>query len=457
LGLIQTNILAACFLSVFVGGATGETIKQAVQAAVTTNPSIRATSAEMQAAAYDLMSLRGEYEPTVTVYGDAGYEFVDDPADLSPADNNNTKFTRQIGFVTEVVLFDGFRRANTVYSAAAQVDGSIFRLLDASETMALNAVEAYIDVYRHRQLVAVSDRNVERHREIGEQVKALVDGGRLPVSDGLQIEDRINAAILARLEVQLALKDAEARYTRVVGHAPSGSMAIPLAPGPKSLQDLITQSVANSYRMQYAQTQIDQSKYDREIYKSDLQPRISLGAGMSAGQNRGGSSGSENDGNIGLRLNWTLYKGGRKEELNALGQRSYAAQAERDLTYREVQELATRTWNSYQNNAQRAVQLDTQLAVNQLMVTQFTEEFRAAKRSLLDMLEVERARYNVEFQKVSADASRAFSSYRVLAAQSKLANYFGLKKSDIALVPNYQSRALVKPTSVFNTRVEKLE
>lgn len=436
---------------------SAESLRQAVRTALTTNPAMQARSAEMKASAYDLLGLRGEYEPTVTVFGDAGYERVNDPADLSPEDNNTTKFTRQIGFETAVVLFDGYRRANLVYSMASKVDGSIFRLLDASETMALNATEAYIDVYRNRQLLGVANRNIARHREIAEQVQTLVDGGRLPVSDGLQIQDRINAAVLARLEVQQSLNDAMARYERVIGHAPSGNMAIPTVHTPTSLQALINRSVTNSYRMQYAQTLIDQSKYEKEIFNSEMQPQLSLAAGASTGRNRGGSSGAEDEAFIGLRLNWKIYQGGRKSERNALSERTYAASAERDVAYREVRELATRTWNSYRSNAQRAATLEIQLAVNRLLVKQFDEEFQAAKRSLLDLLEVERALFNVEFQKASADASLAFSSYRLLAAQSVLAEHFGVQKSDIALEPEYQARALVSPTSVFNTKVEKLE
>ena len=92
--------------------------------------------------------------------------------------------------------------------------------------MALNATEAYIDVYRHQALLTVARRNIQTHIDIGNQVRDLVEAGRLPFSDELTIEDRIGAAQLVELEVQRSLRDAVARYERVIGRAPSGGMSL---------------------------------------------------------------------------------------------------------------------------------------------------------------------------------------------------------------------------------------
>jgi len=272
-----------------------ETIKQVVQFALTTNPALKATNAEMRAAVFELMQLRGEYLPSVEVFGEAGMQRIDDPAFLSPADNNVSKSRQLLGVNAKLVLFDGFRRANLVYANAARVDGSILRLLDASETMALNAAEAYIDVFRHRALLQVARRNLVQHREIGLMVKQLVDGGRLPYSDALTIEDRIDFANLALLEVQRSLRDANARYERIIGKAPSAQMNLQAAPVKTSLQVVTQNAITNSFRVRYAQTQIDQSKFDQEVVLSDNLPQFSLNAGVSRGINRSGLSGNRTD------------------------------------------------------------------------------------------------------------------------------------------------------------------
>ncbi|MGD9293814.1 MAG: TolC family protein [Roseobacter sp.] len=451
------KLLVAALCSGFCASiGHAETLREAVRFAVTTNPVAKASEAEMRAAAFELLLLEREYAPTVTLDGEVGWQRVDDPSNLSPEDNDDGKARNRIGLRAELVLFDGFRRSNLVYANAARVDGSIFRLLDASETLALNATEAYIDVYRHRVLREVAKRNVEKHEEIGQRVRDLVSGGRLPYSDELTIDDRIRSAKLTQLTVEQALRDASARYERIVGRPPSGGMSVPLAQAPQSLSALKTESVNNSYRVQFARTQIDQSRFQAEAILSDRLPRVSLNAGISRDKNRNGVSGTRNDHNVGVGLRWTIYQGGRKAERNALAEQTSRAMAEQRIAVREVNELAARTWNAYTTNLERSQQLKEQLRINRLLVDVYQEEFEAAKRSLLDLLEIERARFNVEFESVGADAGLAFSTYRTLATRSKLASHFGLAKSDIAFDANFQERARLGPTTVFDTTIEPL-
>lgn len=451
---ISCASLALCFCA---AGGWAETLSDAVRYAVTTNPAIKASQAEMRASAYELIQLRGEYEPRLILSGETGWQRVDDPNSLSAEDNDSAKSRNQLGLRAELVLFDGFRRANLVYANAARVDGSIFRLLDASETMALNATEAYIDVHRHRQLLAVARRNVAKHEEIGARVRELVQGGRLPFSDELTIDDRIRSAQLAQLDVERALRDASARYERVVGREPGGGMAVPLAKAPPPLDQLTKVAVANSFRVQFARTQIDQTRFQAEVTLSDRAPQLSLNAGVVRDLNRNGVSGTRTDETVGVGLRWTLYQGGRQAERRALAERNSRAMAQQAVAVRDVRELAARTWNTYRTNADRAAQLADQLRINRLIVEVYGDEFLAAKRSLLDLLEVERARFNVEFEAVGAQAGLAFSTYRALAAQSLLAAHFGLAKSDLALEPRFQDRVKNNPTAIFNVAIEPLK
>ena len=76
---------------------------------------------------------------------------------------------------------------------------------------------------------------------------------------------------------------------------------------------------------------------------------------------------------------------------------------------------------------------------------------------MLDLLEVERARFNVEFEAVGAQAGLVFSTYRALAAQSLLARHFGLAKAELALEPSFQHRVKDNPTAIFNVAIEPLQ
>lgn len=442
-----------------VPSARAESMQSAVHAAVTTNPKAQAGKENVKASALELLQLEEDFMPRLSLYGDAGAQYFDDPTRLSPQDNRRTRFGREIGLAAEVTLFDGYRRANRVYRNSARVDESIFKLLDASETLALNAVEAYIDVIRHTDLLGVADQNIRRHVEISRSVKKLVKVGRLSSSDEFEIDEQLLAARLSRLEVKQALENAKVRYETVIGHKPTANMSVPnVRELPDTLRELLIRSVSNNFRVRLADTRIQQSKYQAGINRSDELPELKLRAGIRHGSDLDGLSGSESDAFVGLQLNWDLYAGGRKARRSALSRRTSEALAERAEVVREVQELTSRDWISYGTGIERTVLLGNQRAAARKAADQYQMQFDGGTRSLLDVLDAERTFFNVRFEEVSAKASLAFSQFRLLATQSQLATYFGARPADVPLMPNYEKRARAgRPAAIFNTEIRALE
>ena len=67
-----------------------------------------------------------------------------------------------------------------------------------------------------------------------------------------------------------------------------------------------------------------------------------------------------------------------------------------------------------------------QVNSNDRLVKQYREEYRLAKRSLLDLLDSETALFSSQFQLSSAKAARLFSSYSVLASTGRLLANLGV-------------------------------
>ncbi|MEP5732049.1 MAG: TolC family protein [Sulfitobacter sp.] len=459
-GKFRRDALAICLLglNVVAPAAFAESLKSAVHSAVTNNPAGQAADADVRATLFEMLELRGEYQPEVTLFGEVGGQVVDDPASLSASNNGNFQETAQIGIGVEYTLFDGQRRENLVYRNATRLDASILRQLDASETLALNAVEAYVDVIRLRGLTQLAAQNITRHEEIGTQVRDLVNGGRLPQSDGFLVQDRIAAARDAKIGIDQSLANAHARYERVVGHQPKGKMSVPgVKSMPETLRAFQVEAVRSSFRVQIADKVARETKFDARVKTSDRKPRVTLNAGVTHGVNRDGDSSDRTDAFVGVRMNWTLYNGRRPSQSAGLKERTRQAELERRVAADEVRELAARTWNAYIKNVERSKILEGQLRANNLIVRQYRDELSAAKRSLIDLLEAERTVFNVRFQKASSDAALTFSRYRILAARSKLAAHFGVASSNVIFAPDYEGKAQQSPrAAVFNTVVEPL-
>lgn len=452
-------LAAGCLLGLAAGPGSAESLREAVRAAVTSNPSQRAATAEMQAAALGLLELRREYTPRLTLTASAGAERVDNPSSLSAADNATTKLARQVGLSAEYVLFDGYRRANLVYGGAARLDGAIYRLLDASDAMALSAVQAYADVVRHAQLVGIARENVETHRRYERQVRSAVDGGTLPASDGFTVADRVLAAELALTEVEKALADAQARYQTVMGHPATSPMSLPPPSGlPRSRDALVRAALANHPQIALAEARVAQRESEAAVDRAATRPRVTLNAEASAGGDLAGSSGNENRLFLGARMSWTLFEGGRAERAGSFDARTAQAEAGREAAAREVREIALRAWTAQDSAIETVALLRRQERANARIAEQQRLEFEAGERTLLDLLEAERALFNVRFQRISAEAGLVYAQYGVLAAQSGLAAHFGVGMSGVALLPGYADRAEADPRgTVFDTRIAPLE
>lgn len=439
--------------------ASAISLGEAVRLAVTENPSAKADRAGINVAASQIRESQAALAPTADIFGDIGRQRRISPTASSVGGDVGTLTTREIGIRASLLLFDGYERANTIYRNAARFDAAAFRLLSTSENLALSAVEAYVDVLRHRRLVGATQTNIRRHKEILAQIRERVAGGNAPASDRIQIEERVFAAEAVAVEVRNALQDAEDKFKKVVGKHAGKKLRVPGVKGlPRTKGSLVARSIANNYSLKQADKQLNEIGYSKEIAKAGNLPRVSLDGRASAGDNRNGTEGDESDLFVGLTLSWRILDGG----VSQAQQRTFAEQAleaefRRDVIADDVSELAKRAWNAAVNGRSRQALVSQQLNANQRIVSSYREEYELSKRSLLDVLDAERARFNNEFQLISIKAATSFTSYRMLASMSKLASHFGLSAETIAPSPTVEEQFTAEPTGIFNVTIEPLQ
>lgn len=461
---IKTYASSATFLLAFMLPLQSYAIdlKQAVKHALNSNPSQRVELSNVSAVANELEESSNAFGPTVDLFGDVGVQRRLSPTSSAVSGgiggSTQTNASREIGIRTSLVLFDGLERANQVYRNAARLDGATFRLLAASETLALNAVEAYVDVVRHRNLMGATRQNISRHKKFLKQIKQRVAGGKSPFSDQIQIEERVFAAESVLLDVKNSLDNAEDKFKKVIGLKPKGKMRIPrVANLPKSKTKHKQMSVANNYTIKQAQKAINELRYSKEVVSAGTKPRLSLDGRASIGEDRNGTRGDETDLYLGLTLSWRLYDGGVIQSREAAAvSRISQAEAQNDVAIREVQELAGRSWNAYSNGLARAGVLHKQIKTNKRIVSSYQEEYELAKRSLLDVLDAERALFNNRFQHISVVSSYQFAAYRILATMSRLSTHFNIDAHSQAPAPVVEERIVSDPKGIFNVTIEPL-
>ncbi|NDW45427.1 TolC family protein [Ruegeria sp. PrR005] len=451
---IFSALILSFMLVESIPSAAAHELRKSVQVALSSNPTIKAHDAAVRTAALELLEMRGTYLPTVSVFAGLGPEYVDDPNGLSVVDNARTKTSREIGLVASLPLFDGYKRANTVFTRAAQLDRTMFEYLDASETMALLVVQAHMDIVRNQNILATANDHLNRHLDIARRVREQVSGGKLPLSDQLQVESRVETLRITISEISNELEMSRSRYRELVGTPNVPGLNAPGLPSlPPSLDALIASSVQNNFRVKQAQASVDVRRFEKFTNEAEYLPQVNLRAGASVGADLDGASGNENRSFISIDLDWKLFNGGRAERRAALLERQNEALYLRMATMREVQHIAENAWSSYQSSQRIATIAAKQVALNNDLVEQYTLEFQLDTRSLLDLLIGETELFRSRIELINAKAGATFNAYRMLAAQSRLAQYFGIDSTGEALLLAVQANESQKPFDVIDRAV----
>lgn len=403
-------------------------LRDAVSRAVETHPRVNAARADRRASGYELRIAQGNLYPTVSLSADAGGQYIDRPESLDPDENHDWRGRRQATLSVRQVLFNGHQRANEIYRAAAVLDASALRVLSASEVLGLDAVEAYIDYRRHSRLLELTRTNVERHETILGLVQELVGGGKAPGSDANQALERLAGARAVRAQVEQAFLEARAKFKKVIGVEPGQTSPVAYPANlPKSARAAVEIGVSGNPALRAARVRSDAAQFELERAKGSYAPTIALEGSATYGYDLNGVDGRNADVSGRVTLNWDLFDGHvRKNRERALSERLTQRQLEADDQTRDIAEAIERAFAAYVTGSTRLAALREQVGANDRTVVAYREEYQLGKRSLLDLLDGENARFNSQFQFQSAAAVHYFSAYQLLAHMGRLLSTLGV-------------------------------
>lgn len=208
-------------LCISVSMANADTLQEAVDATVKTNPDVLAATHERQAVSKEVDQARAGYYPTLDLAIGTGWEMTDNPSTRNSGRGEVHLNRDEASLNLRQMLFDGFETSNEVDRQQARTNSRAFGVYSAAENTALDAVLAYHNVLRQQQLVELAQTNLEAHERTHDQILLRAERGVGRKADMEQSLGRL-ALAEANLKSELAnLRDAETAYIRVVGMEPA--------------------------------------------------------------------------------------------------------------------------------------------------------------------------------------------------------------------------------------------
>lgn len=446
---VLTPITSAVLLALACANAQAMSLQEAVQSAVDYHPEAKAAANSRLSADEDVKQARGGYFPSVDLVAGYGRERSDNlntrglNADGSRNHNKETLNYTQSELRLRQMLFDGFNTSNEVARTQAVVNSRAYYLQATAQTVALRAIEVYLEVLKRRELLTLAKNNLQAHLRVNDQIGLRSERGVGSTADLDQSTARRALAENNLNTAEVDLQDAEANFYSVVGRLPDeleapSTVKVDL---PSTLQDARNDMLQNNPYLKSAQADIQAAEQQYEVAKSPFYPRLDAELSTAANNNNGGEQGHANtDWRAGVVMTYNLFRGGSdKARLQSDAHKINQAMDIRNNALRQLNEDLSLAWNARQNAVKQTPAAREYAETTTRVRAAYQDQFGLGQRTLLDVLDSENELYNANRRYVEVRYIEEFSGYRLLANMGRL-----LPTQKISLPPEAVAQSEVR-------------
>ena len=427
---------AAVGVTLAVGGnatsAGAASLKEVVSLAISTNPEVGEVSNDRRAIDQELRQGRALYYPQIDLRGATGVEWSDNQ-NTSPG--TETLWRKEGSLTLSQLLFDGYFADSEVERQTSRVKSAAYRVQESAEFVGLDAVEAYLEVLRHRERVALGEENVGVHSSRLGQVQQRAQAGGGNIADVRQAEARLANAESALVQTQGNLRDAEALFVRVVGQAPD-TLDAPFLPAdavPADLDTAVNAAIESSPTVAFGRQDVKTAEADVKQQEASLYPDVRLELSTSITDDADGINRTDYDASALVVLRYNLYRGGADTaRIREFKWRLAEAIDAMHTNERKVAEDARVSWNAIEVSHSNVEILQREVVANERTVDAYRQQFDIGQRGLLDLLDADNELYLSRDSLITATYAEIFANYRLLATMGALQKTLGITPLDSA-------------------------
>ncbi len=418
-----------------------ESLQSALGYAYDTNPKLAAERANLRATDEGVTKAKSGWRPKVNAAASATVG----TSKTKPLPGAWRDYDReQVSITLQQPIFDGLKTHYGVAAAKAQVKAGRQNLLATEQEVLLDAVLAYMNVVRDREIVRLRRKNVKVFREQLRATRDRFNVGDVTRTDVSQAEAALAGARAQLAQAQADLANSEAAYEEVIGRKP-GRVRFPRRLPralPRTLMEALRRAARKNPQVLAAAYGEQAARHAVEQAFGDLLPKLNLQASLSYTRNKqeGSTATRTKDANIGLSLEVPLYNGGYNHAaVREARHKARAAGLQVAVARRAVEKAVVQAWYNLQAAKRLISAASAQVRAAQLAYNGVREEYKAGSRTTLDVLNARQDLNNARVELVQARAAKVSSAYALLAAMGELtARRLGLRVARYDAKPHYE-------------------
>ncbi|MGK2953669.1 MAG: TolC family outer membrane protein [Thiobacillus sp.] len=401
---------------------------EAARKAVASNPEVQARWNGFKAAGNERDVARGGYLPQVDLTASIGKE---NRTNFGSYNFNGQQLT------LNQMLFDGLLTPREVRRLGYASLTRFYELVEASETAALEAVRAYLDVVRYRELVEVATENYLEHKQSAGQVDERAKAGVGRGADVEQANGRLALAESNLLTELTNLHDVSARYLRIIGEVPPASLpGLPdpfkLGTLPDSVDVLMRDGLQGSPVLNAAVENVRAHQTAIQSRQSAYLPRVDVRAYQSRDHNSTGIAGDTDLRGAQAVLNYNLYRGGADRA--RVRQAVDLKEQSRDLqekACRDVRQTLSIAYSDVRALNEQLRYRDQHRLSTEKSREAYRQQFNIGQRTLLDLLDSQNEYFEATRSYINARYNQITAQARTLAGMGRLVAALGVNRSDV--------------------------
>lgn len=380
----------------------GASLEWSVLRGIERHPQVRVAQAEVSQAQLQLEMVRNAYLPTVS-------------ASTGPA-------AAGVGYDVSLSqpLYDWGQAGGLGDQRRALLAAEQASLEIARDDVALQVVEAYLDIVEARTQITYLDDHLKRLQELGEMTAARVEGRYADQSEAGRVNLAVAAAEGVRARIQGDMAEAVGRYELLV-EAPADGLRLPtvLPAFLETVKDEAALDVAIASSALYRRAALEVSAADAGIRqaKAARWPRLVLEGGT---QRREIGGGLVSDSSIALRLRFSSQGMEALQRPEIERRRREAAVWAAEGEARQLKTLVGSLVRSDVALARRVDALADQIAQGEAVRGLYEEQFLVGRRDIQDLVIMETEGFEGQRQKVELVIERLRLQYRAAAQLGRL-------------------------------------
>ncbi len=436
----------ACAIVLWTVPAGADDLRSIVERTLFTNPEIQALMANRLAIDEDLEAAKGLGRPKLDVTGKGGYLRRENDKEGALDDFDDDTMQGSVSGMIELPVFDGWKTFYEVERQGNRVNSARHRVADTANSLALQAIQAYLEVQRAGRVLRISEDNLEAHRKFQSRVKSRVAGGKSPEAELVQARARVASAEASLIDAKARHIDAQSLFVSVVGEAP-GRLAPATSPDahlPGSVEEAVALAVANAPSLSALRHDALAAEAAIGTAESEFYPKVGIEVAASHESSEDGDFGLSNELTAMLTLKKNLYNGGiDTSRVREAKHRHDQAERTAENAARFIEKEVRISWLAIRSARQRLETIARQRDENRQLVVAYTSQFDLGQRSLLDILDIQNEIFVNETTLATEQLSAVFNSYRVLAAIGTLVAALDLPLPDEAIAEPSLARSWV--------------